>query len=358
MVFLVSPWKGFVAGLCIGATFVFLGINVGNYLTHPQDFKDVAYWQDRIKVVGPDEAYAEHVRIVAAQNIQQSHTLAHVFGSAIYKEIGIDAVAVCQNDYAFGCLHEVFERVVSEQGPVGLKQAVEACSRDQTRLYPCHHALGHGLVAYFGYHENAVNNALALCDADFNADPINGCVGGVFMEFNLYTSISPTIEARDVDEHGWYYPCTAIPEKYHRACYFWLPQWWREVMRDKKMEGDEIFSVMGEQCEAAPNQTYVRECFQRIGQHATYQSGYESGRAKQLCDIATDDPLYNFLCKTYSAFSFRYTDERFAEQALSMCSEFDGEKREYCEEFAENKTNISWAPDLPREFLEHSSKLD
>ena len=315
-----------------------------------EQLRDVDYWQQRIRQEGPDQAYDAHVRAVREGDIQSSHTLAHVFGSALYKEIGVDAVAVCDDTFAYGCLHEVFERVVDDHGTDGLRSSVERCGEDEVRWHPCHHALGHGLVAYFGYDVTAVRDALDICHDGFDEDPINGCVGGVFMEFNLYTTEGPQIEPRPVDEAGWYFPCTEVDDTYRRACYFWLPQWWREILRVEIADSEELFRVMGEKCRAAPDQRYVRECFERVGQHATYQSKYDPPLAKRLCDAATQDPTFNFLCRSYSAFSFRYTDEQYAAQALEMCVEFSGDARSFCEAFARKQANIGSSPELPHEY--------
>ncbi len=310
----------------------------------------IDYWRSRIQKIGSESAYDEHVRLVTEGDIQRSHTLAHIFGSALYQEIGMDSVSVCDEAFAFGCLHEVFERVVDEFGIEGLRQSVVECTKDESRWHPCHHALGHGLVAFFGYDEAAVRDALEICHDGFDEDPINGCVGGVFMEFNLYTTEGPTIDPRSVDEHGWYYPCTAIDGKFHKACYFWLPQWWREILRAEGMESVAIFERMGEMCETVPDKAFTRECFERVGQHATYESDYDPPLAKKLCDAATSEPTYNFLCRSYSAFSFRYTDTRFQDEALAMCVEFEGDAREFCEKFARKEVNIGTAPELPHEY--------
>lgn len=317
-------------------------------------YKTEDYWRGRIQTTGAEKAYLELVNSVDRTSTQLPHMQAHIFGAALFKELGADGVVVCDDSMAYGCLHEMFERIINEYGVDGLEKYVDVCKRKRDSWHPCHHALGHGLIAYYDYSEEALKSTLDICKNRFYEDPINGCVGGAFMEFNLYLTTAPVVNPRPVGDTGWFYPCTAISGEFQQACYFWLPQWWRELMKRGGMSGDETFKTMGEKCRALPRTEYRQECIERVGQHASYESEFNVERAKELCDIASGTDKERFLCRTYSAFSFRYTHAHMQAEALEMCSGLADEQKSYCETFARNEANVGTAPPMPDEFSEWS----
>src|SRR5690606_36167585 len=92
-------------------------------------------------------------RVVESLKSDAWHLAAHIYGAALFAEFGEEALAHCGQQYAFGCLHEVFERIVAESSVNRLMRAVQHCESALGGWHPCHHGLGHGLVSYFGHTE-------------------------------------------------------------------------------------------------------------------------------------------------------------------------------------------------------------
>lgn len=310
--------------------------------------EQVETWRERIRVGGGAEAYEEFALFESLIPTDDQHTYAHYFGRALYEELGLDGVGVCDLRFQFGCLHEYFGHIIAEYGLNILPTVAKLCEKQVGKQHPCQHGMGHGILASLGYNDvRTLSQALDVCASLYSDDPINGCMGGVFMEFNLYQSLGSTVEPRDPIKYGWHSPCSALDEKYQQSCAWWLPQWWHEHMRiTERLEGkgQQIFSRMGELCRDLPEKKYIRDCFQQIGQLTIWDADFDQTKMKGLCDSASNTSAELLLCSSYAGYMVNYykSDESLA---LGMCEAFEGKNYSFCMQYATMK---SYTPhDIP-----------
>ncbi len=113
-------------------------------------------------------------------------SIAHFFGGALYKAIGLPGIMICDQRFNFGYDYQ------------NLLVALEACS-------------------------------------SFRAQPeVGGCYGGVFMEYNLQTVLGDEGLYRPMNRKlGEHYPCSVLNKQYKSACYYEQPQWWQATLYDQ-----------------------------------------------------------------------------------------------------------------------------
>lgn len=309
----------------------------------------VALWRERIRVKGPEAAYEDFAR--AEQNVQvgEQHRYAHIFGNALFAETDVRGVTVCDMRFQFGCLHEYFGHVIATHGVSVLPAMVEACREKTGITHPCEHAMGHGILANLGYDEPSLLMALQTCDSVYKEDPINGCMGGAFMEYNLYESLSLESKPRDALKDGWYSPCVSLPDEYQRSCSYWLPQWWHEYMllvQDPSPSSDERFRRMGDLCRNLPEGGHHRDCFQQIGQ-LTIWDGFDAARAVRLCRQSSESADESLYCRSYAAYMFHYY-EPDSHKALALCRGLSSAGASFCEQYARGAAYTPHDIPLPR----------
>lgn len=142
----------------------------------------------------------------------------------------------CPTDFASGCGHGVLQAYLESQDSLsdetinGLCQPYRSVSASKWRLSQCIHGTGHGLVMML---QGDLPRALANCDRLKDGWEQDGCYGGAFME-NIMRVTNPHHPAselaashhhheaqafKSLDSTNLLYPCTAVTERYHRACY-------------------------------------------------------------------------------------------------------------------------------------------
>jgi len=148
-------------------------------------------WQSRIARVGAERAYDEFVRSVQNENMYAQHLDAHIFGDALFIENGLSYIALCDEQYASGCFHELFLRTVTQGGLSSVSQIEHACAELSEDIHlRCDRQIGHSLVVYMGYQPNDLKSALDLCTALLPAQDAPNCSQGVHEEFTTRTIIT------------------------------------------------------------------------------------------------------------------------------------------------------------------------
>lgn len=322
------------------------------------DFTQESFWEDRINTVGAKKAYEEFVRYEETRPANYQHRLSHMFGAALYRAIGAKGLSTCNFEFESGCLHEFFRHVTEEFGTAPLVQMEKDCEKINGSAGLCQHAIGHGLLSYFGYDKKSLNEALDFCGKYFTGDPVLGCTGGVFMEYNGYVLLDSSTHPRDVGIGGWYDPCISIPEQYQRSCTWWLPRWWNEHLMTAtttRYSPETIYKKIGQLCRDLPDQSYRRECFEATGQKIASSAQWNIEKIKVLCDIATTNAAENLYCRSYAASMFITSDVRTPppyasmlssaplptqNKARELCSDLPGESRNFCNSYANNTSYI------------------
>lgn len=259
-----------------------------------QDTARFNEWQERINEVGGAAAFEELTSSIAglAQGAQHEH--AHVFGGALYLAEGVSGLAVCDERFDYGCFHEFLGRAITEQGIPIVYELNESCIETLGEdAHFCHHGLGHGVQAHFGYRDSDLDKALEACDGLRENDPIGGCNGGVFMEYNLRTMLGSEGTVRTSETP--FAPCDRLESKYLQACYFWQPQWWLNSVAKQISDSEKQFAYVGSLCTdmAQQNRDLEKQCFRGIGNILRVWDG---GRLTQMCDVVSADEQLREAC--------------------------------------------------------------
>ena len=75
----------------------------------------VITWEHAIKEVGAEEAYKRFIESASKDRVS-AHQQAHAFGEALYNQLGIDGLKVCDSSFEFGCYHSFFGTAVEKEG--------------------------------------------------------------------------------------------------------------------------------------------------------------------------------------------------------------------------------------------------
>jgi len=315
----------------------FAGAHVSNTGVPEQS----SFWTERIQNVGGKAAYAELGKSVHDLSPQEQHTAAHVFGAALYNVEGTKGLAVCDSNFNFGCYHEFLGRAIAALGLSSVESLNQACvDALGSGSLSCQHGIGHGILAYLGYSDKDLLKGLAQCKSLPYNDPIGGCYGGLFMEYNLQTMLNTEGRLRpmnsDVQE-----PCDTLSTEFRTACYYWQPQWWNQSLKNGKesMQASlAAFSKMGEWCIQAGENT--RDCFEGIGNITPPEANFEAANAKTLCEAVSKDKRYQLYCKSVAANSLSLGGAGKKADGVAVCSGLSGADMTYCTNYANNTFNI------------------
>jgi len=253
------------------------------------------YWHRAIAAFGGTEAYELLDKASRNASTDERHEYAHVFGGALYKAEGADALFVCDARFSYGCFHEFVGRAIAERGLAAAETLNDACIKGLgERSAFCQHGVGHGLQTYFGYSRKNLDEALAVCGALRGNDPIGGCSGGIFMEYNFRTMLADEGVIRVSEDV--FAPCNRLTGSYLESCVFWEPQWWHESLVEDGVGryAPGAFRLIGERCESvSESPSLVEICFRGVGNLMLSWDREVSG---SLCQTATDNVDYQQLC--------------------------------------------------------------
>jgi hypothetical protein len=300
-----------------------------------------SYWKERIHAVGGVRAYAEFAESVSNFSPQMQHKGSHAFGGALYDVEGAQGLSVCDSRFSFGCFHEFLGRAITDLGLDSVTQLNQGCVDQLGRgALSCQHGIGHGVLAAIGYDRDDLMKALEICkDLPFN-DPIGGCYGGVYMEYNMQTMLGEEGRARPAT-NDLAAPCDSLPDPYAAACYFWQAQWWRRYLRDQGIANNLVaYARIGQYCAQAPAQ-YARNCYEGIGNNIPPDADFDGDRTRALCEATSDNATDRLYCKSYAANSLFVGGAGKKGDALAVCADLPDSEYRYCVTYANNKANIA-----------------
>ncbi|PIR83818.1 hypothetical protein COU18_02425 [Candidatus Kaiserbacteria bacterium CG10_big_fil_rev_8_21_14_0_10_51_14] len=296
------------------------------------------YWEESIKVLGGDRAYEEFAHAVSDFNQGRQHAHAHTFGAALYEVEGLEGLPVCDGRFSYGCFHEFLGHAIAEHGIDSVSLLNDGCIQALVESpLSCQHGIGHGVMAFFGYSEGDLLHALDVClNLPYN-DPIGGCYGGVFMEYNLHTMLGFDANLREFQDNIGE-PCDSLSSPYKAPCVYWQPQWWHQAIFSGESTA-ESYSQMGEYCREVGDTSYlIRSCMEGLGTITAYASRYDPDTIMELCDAAASNISERLYCTSLAANSMGIeVDKLSAERA---CASFSGDHKEYCLAYARNEANI------------------
>ncbi|MDO8408293.1 MAG: hypothetical protein Q7S95_03620 [bacterium] len=310
-------------------------------LSHPVA-KDItenssAGWFETIKRQGPDKAYALFKQKNDTRSQEEVHVDAHVFGKALYRAEGVQGVTVCDSAYGFGCYHQFFLSAIADKGLSVVKELDDACvAKFGLGGQGCQHGIGHGVFEYLA---QSLPKALDVCGTMQWQEPLFGCQGGVFMEYNFPTFIEATgsrPQARQFDQSHPYEPCPAVALRFRLACYYAQTEWW-----DKGTSLN--YREMGELCAAIREKDFREICFKAIGYSAVSANGFKLDKAVTACGAMPDaDSL--LLCRSGVLWGFWDSGTIYRRTALQACSDLGEPLASRCKQEADLlHEGINWS---------------
>lgn len=229
------------------------------------------------------------------------HDYSHVIGINAWtpgENIG-EVYLSCNELFQSGCYHGVIQAFFAHQG-TDSASVVTLC-RDTPGInttwlrFQCVHGIGHGLVQTYTMN---LPRALSGCDVLGNIWDSESCYGGAFMEFivggrgqshHAHTTAAahdhgsaspdtfPPFKVRDTTD--LLYPCSALGDRYHRACY----QMQAGLMVERT--GMDFLKV-AKACETAPL-PMRKVCYQGIGTYVSGVTNRDADRAIRLCSLGS-----------------------------------------------------------------------
>lgn len=282
----------------------------------------IAYWIARIHTVGDKRAYEEMVGAQEGLTTGVEHVEAHIFGTALYRAEGIKGVAVCDDRFAYACFHQLIADAITDLGTESLDEIIEVCKG----ISGCRHGIGHGVLAAIGYSFDDLQKALSICTTLPNEVHVQGCYGGVFMEYNIRRHLGSGYE-RPIGE-DWFDPCEQVSKSARRVCYFWQPTWWRYKLSSADHSlSPSALGRMGTRCRTVRNKDLNDACFEGIGVSAL-NAGRTTNDGISACGHVGEDIREQALCRTSVA---RYIAlVHGTEQGRSLCLGLAGAYQESC----------------------------
>ena len=293
------------------------------------------YWASRIRAVGGGATYEEFAQFIAVRSdTGESHYLSHDVGAALYQELGVEGLAICDSRFYYGCFHEFSGQVIADMGLEAVSILNESClERGGWDGTSCQHGLGHGLITAIGYESSDLTQALEICDELKDNEPVNGCQGGAFMEYNVRTMLAEGGKVRPVGE-SLADPCDWVGDSYQMSCMFWQPRWWRYGMFADEAGTSELFKRMGTFCEEiAINEEVKHSCFSGIGYITTSETAYDPATARSLCEATSEDTSASVHCLAMVASHIK--QHSGSEEGAKVCENLTEGEKTYCEAWAE-----------------------
>lgn len=310
--------------------------------TRPPLVGEASAWEGVIRDKGGHEAYQQLADEIQHLEPSVQHERAHAFGRALYAAEGKGGLSVCDSRFSFGCFHEFLGSAIAAEGLRVVPELNEGCVQALTTSpLSCQHGIGHGVLAFLGYEDTELREALSVCKELPYNDVIGGCYGGVFMEYNMRTMLGTEARIRPAEDDSLLYPCNALDEPYVQPCYFWQSQWWRNTLDwTRSLDPLLVYARMGELCREAGAQ-YARACFEGIGNNLPPDALFEAARARDLCDAAASEGHDRIYCRSMAANSLGVGGSGKKGDAEAVCTDLSGDEKTYCLAYARNTLNIA-----------------
>ncbi len=190
------------------------------------------------------------------------HLLGHTVGDILYKQMGVDGIHFCSQDFRNSCSHSIVIGLFVEKGLGALSEIADVCrsAPGGSGAYGmCFHGLGHGILAYTGYD---MEKATELCEKTGTKEmgfvETAECVGGVVMEMTAGVHDKDAwIRQKDkyLKMDSPLMPCTEsfIPEVSRPNCFLYItPHLWEVAGGDLGNPTEDVFSRSFAYCDKMP----------------------------------------------------------------------------------------------------------
>lgn len=206
-----------------------------------QSFKELS---DRFQKLADDKGAEYAFEILRRAQLPPNtdlHLLGHVVGDELYKQKGVDGIALCTQEFRNACSHSIVIGTLNEfGGEPALAMIRDACKKapgGSGAYTMCYHGLGHGVFAFYGYD---LTPTIDMCKktgtAAYQDQEYIECAGGAVMELMGGGGHDPEkwVESRKkyLLANEPLSPCmdTVIPDRVKPLCLIYLtPRLWELV---------------------------------------------------------------------------------------------------------------------------------
>jgi hypothetical protein len=115
-----------------------------------------------------------------------THLLGHVVGDQLFKQMGVEGIKYCTQDFRNACSHSIVINIFLQKGEKAIPEIQKACHSAPGGIGAytmCIHGLGHGILAYVNYDFQRTET---LCKKfgtkEYNNREYIECMGGAVME--------------------------------------------------------------------------------------------------------------------------------------------------------------------------------
>ena len=328
--------------LIVGAYVFFTHLDTDTF-THEfseRDLFSVDIWQERIQKKGEVEAFREFREALAKSELIRfiQHPASHRFGAALYHEGGSLSTCIV-DDFEMsailgGCVHEFVGQSVTEHGNAIVPKMIRDCD-GATFEKDCVHALGHGLISFWGYEPANLETVLTICDT-MDATTAFECRKGAYMEYHIRFMLDdsgPPMMRDPSDNH--FDPCNSIDSKYRSSCIFALSSWWSTFSIREGKDENAVYEEIGSRCSQLGDQRDRQLCFAGAGKTTFFMA--PATESVSLCKVASETRVDELVCRStaQSEFTYRDPDER-EKYIASICSGYTGIDLERCSAYQYN----------------------
>jgi len=313
---------------------------------------DLQKFEKEIQTLGGERAYNRLYDAVSNLSADDQHEYGHLFGDALYKEEGLNGIGVCDSRFSYGCFHQMLSDALITYGTSAVPMLDQKCKQILKGAYlSCQHGLGHGIMVTIGlnkqgYDEAHLKQALAYCAQLPDDQPLGGCDGGVYMEYNLHTVANVELEQNDIrriEQGNMYLPCNDLELAQQTACYFWMPQWWAlagalRYNTTQSLSDNQLYKSTGSLCQSLASASR-RTCFEGIGYAAISTAKLDPARTLGLCNAASSNELNNLYCRAFAA-SMIASVTGSGPDALAVCHGLTGNGKTFCAQYANQQGNF------------------
>ncbi len=153
-----------------------------------QSFDELA---DRFELVAQEKGGVYAFNLLREARLPPNidmHLLGHRIGDEMYKQEGIEGIALCTDEFRNACSHTMVIGALTDHGEAALPMIRDACKRapgGPGAYTMCYHGLGHGVFAYYGY---SIPETVAMCEKtgteEYRNREATECIGGAVMELS------------------------------------------------------------------------------------------------------------------------------------------------------------------------------
>ncbi len=273
-----------------------------------------------IQTKGATKTYNSIKQILMSEDSARQHSVAHMFGTLLYKNDGLQGIVVCDSNFGFGCFHSFFAAAILDKGHDIVSELDKMCVSSFGLMgLGCPHGIGHGLGEFFG--PEKVSEQLSICEGLAWKGRFMGCRSGVFMEYNIPVATegdTMSVNVRPFDPSNPYGICSSVSVQFQPACFLELTGWWEQVL-------EKDYVRIGELCQKVAVGHNQESCFLGVGYAVVQSHGYDIKNTIDICAVMPDEPS-ELLCRAGASWSF-FSNPQYRAHASELCdSELCNEK--------------------------------